>query len=113
MNREVHVRICERLGAQVPGPTRPSGNAARVELRTHLATERERVITLCLKQTRPGAIPTIHRTQNFANPRIAQPSRALGGVEYRLWKHENTRNLVDSTEIRVLICNYTGKEVVE
>ena len=23
MNREVHVRICERLGVKFPGPTRP------------------------------------------------------------------------------------------
>jgi hypothetical protein len=100
-------------GRNSPGPLGPRETRPRAQLRTHLATERERVITLCLKQTRPGAIPTIHRTQNFANARTAQPSRALGCVEYRLWKHKNTRNLVDSTEIPVLICNYTGKEVVE
>jgi hypothetical protein len=73
MNREVHVRICERLGAQFPGPTRPSGNLARAELRTHLATERMRVITLRLKQTRPSPIPTIPGTQNSAAQESLSP----------------------------------------
>jgi|GEM_PF-4501174 hypothetical protein len=61
MNREVHVRICERLGVQFPGPTRPSGNVAMAELRTHLATERVRVVALRLKQTCPSSIPTTAR----------------------------------------------------
>src|SRR6266849_6933262 len=45
---------------------RPSGiiggasrNVAMAELRTHLATERVRVVSLRLKQTRPSSIPTI------------------------------------------------------
>lgn len=29
MNREVHVRICGRLGAEFPGPTRQSGNRVK------------------------------------------------------------------------------------
>src|SRR6266852_2876555 len=36
-----------------------SGNVAMAELRTHLATERVRVVSLRLKQTRPSSIPTI------------------------------------------------------
>jgi len=35
-----------------------SENVATAELRTHLATERVRVVTLRLKQTRPSSIPT-------------------------------------------------------
>ena len=35
-----------------------SENVAMAELRTHLATERVRVGTLRLKQTRPSSIPT-------------------------------------------------------
>jgi len=38
-----------------------SENVATAELRTHLATERVRVVTLRLKQTRPSSIPTIDR----------------------------------------------------
>ena len=29
MNREIHVRICERLGVKFPGPTRPRGEIPR------------------------------------------------------------------------------------
>jgi hypothetical protein len=29
MNREIHVRICERLGVQSPGATRPRGEIPR------------------------------------------------------------------------------------
>jgi hypothetical protein len=36
-----------------------SGNVAMAELRTHLATERVRVVALRLKQTRPSSIPTV------------------------------------------------------
>ena len=36
-----------------------SGNVAMAELRTHLATERVRVVVLRLKHTRPSSIPTI------------------------------------------------------
>ena len=36
-----------------------SENVAMAELRTHLATERVRVVTLRLQQTRPSSIPTI------------------------------------------------------
>ena len=36
-----------------------SGNVAMAELRTHLATERVRVVPLRLKQTLPGSIPTL------------------------------------------------------
>src|SRR5450756_2348407 len=36
-----------------------SENVAMAELRTHLATERVRVVALRLKQTRPSSIPTI------------------------------------------------------
>ena len=36
-----------------------SENVAMAELRTHLTTERVRVVTLRLKQTRPSSIPTI------------------------------------------------------
>jgi hypothetical protein len=35
MNREVHVRICERLGVKFPGPTRRyemSGNACYMDV---------------------------------------------------------------------------------
>jgi hypothetical protein len=40
-----------------------SGNVAMAELRTHLATERVRVVALCLTQTRPSSIPTkIHQS---------------------------------------------------
>ena len=38
-----------------------SENVAMAELRTHLATERVRVVTLRLQQTRPSSIPTIFR----------------------------------------------------
>jgi hypothetical protein len=38
-----------------------SENVATAELRTHLATERVRVVTLRLKQTRPSSIPTINK----------------------------------------------------
>jgi hypothetical protein len=31
MNREVHVRICEGLGAKFPGPTRPRGEIPRAD----------------------------------------------------------------------------------
>jgi hypothetical protein len=40
MNREIHVRICGRLGAKFPGPTRPRGAIPRAysavaDLQTH------------------------------------------------------------------------------
>jgi hypothetical protein len=44
---------------QFSGPIRPSGNVAMAELRTHLATERVRVVALRLKQAIPSSIPTV------------------------------------------------------
>src|SRR6266852_5826765 len=38
-----------------------SENVAMSELLTHLATERARVVALCIPQTRPSSIPTIDR----------------------------------------------------
>jgi hypothetical protein len=32
MNREVHVRFCERLGVKFPGPTRPWATLAKVPI---------------------------------------------------------------------------------
>ena len=58
MNREVHVRICERLGVQFPGPTRPFENVAMVEMRTQLAIERAGLVTLHLQPARRSSIPT-------------------------------------------------------
>jgi hypothetical protein len=40
MNREVHVRICERLGVKFPGPTRQEGVQP---LDSFVPTERTRV----------------------------------------------------------------------
>jgi hypothetical protein len=59
MNREVHVRICERLGVQFPGPTRPSENVAMVEMRSQLAIERAGLVTLHLQPARRSSIPTV------------------------------------------------------
>ncbi len=59
MNREIHVRICGRLGVQLPGPTRPFENVAMVEMRTQLAIERAGLVTLHLQPARRSSIPTI------------------------------------------------------
>ena len=41
MNREVHVRICEQLGVQFPGPTRRVSRAQPVQTATHNCTRDE------------------------------------------------------------------------
>src|SRR5882672_10189926 len=61
MNREVHVRICERLGVQFPGPTRPFENVAMVEMRSQLAIERAGLVTLHLQPARRSSFPTTDR----------------------------------------------------
>src|SRR6266851_5770876 len=40
------------------------------ELRTHLATERVRVVSLRLKQTRPSSIPTLSITAHFSSDSV-------------------------------------------
>ena len=40
MNREVHVRICERLGVQIPGATRQPRIHAKEEPTGHRASAR-------------------------------------------------------------------------
>ena len=49
-----------------------SENVAMAELRTHLATERVRVVTLRLQQTRPSSIPTI--VDRVGYPPCANPA---------------------------------------
>ncbi len=61
MNREIHVRICGRLGVQLPGPTRPFENVAMAEMRTQLAIERAGLVTLHLQPARRSSIPTIDK----------------------------------------------------
>ncbi len=56
------VRLLEYRGA--------SGNVAMAELRTHLATERVRVVSLRLKQTRPSSIPTLSITAHFSSDSV-------------------------------------------
>ena len=50
MNREVHVRFCERLGVQFPGPTLPFGRCYSYKTgRTYLGTtpSKKRVQRIC------------------------------------------------------------------
>jgi hypothetical protein len=50
-------RACERLGVKFPGPTRPSGNVAMVELGTHFASESAGLVTLHLQPGAPELYP--------------------------------------------------------
>jgi hypothetical protein len=61
-----------------------SGNVAMAELRTHLATERVRVVALRLKQTRPSSIPTIDRGRK---PIMMPPERS----SFRAGKNRRNR----------------------
>jgi hypothetical protein len=55
------------------------------ELRTHLATERVRVVALRLKQTRPSSIPTSEAVVTLAPLYIAQkPIAACHGKQLKL-----------------------------
>ena len=78
--REYQVRICERLGVQFPGPTRPSGNVAMVEMRTQLAIERAGLVTLHLK----AGAPELYPNYSFESCPAGSPSIiAVGGRTVR------------------------------